>query len=409
MNFKNTLAIIGFILPSIVAAEIDIDTSLSLRGDVWSSDRDLSDDGAISSISTWGRAKINTNTFGQLVGQGWVRALSRDSSSHGRIRELYWRQQAGPVDIKVGRQIIAWGRADGLNPTDYLSPRDFTLLTTQDSDLRHGNEAVNLSFAHSTGVWAAYWFPDAASNTLPLESVPGVIYRKETAPKSSQWALKWEGSGTNIDGSLSYFDGYDPTPDLLLGSTSPQGIEVILRNQRAQVIGADISWVNNGVIWRAESAWLLTNSEGPQDFHHKKPQIWLIGGGEWALDNNLTLGLQATVKHVFDYSDPNELAAGPEQAIVWRQTATSNQTDKDQHGITWRVAKRWLNDTLTAETTGVVVWPNPGGITRVTVDYAINDNLRVLVGAEDYFGPEHSYFGQLQRNGMTYFQLRYGL
>lgn len=409
MNWRYIGAVFGLLGSTIVTANVDVDSSLSLRGDVWSGDRELTDMGPLSSESVWGLAKLNTESYGQVVAKGWLRAQTSDVSRHGLVRELYWRDQVGPLDIKLGRQMIAWGRADGLNPTDYLSPRDFTLLVTEDADMRHGNESASVSLDTRTGLWSAFWFPHAASHTIPLEALPGVTYRIEPAPNASQWALRWEGSAENIDGSFSYFNGYDPTPDLLPDGLTAQGLNVLVHNQRAKMIGGDVSWVHNGVIWRAESAWLQTDSEGPLDFLHKKSQLWLVGGGEWSFGEGGTFGIQATVRHVNDFSSPDNLAPGATQEIAWRQAALSGQTARNQGGFTWRLAKRWWNDTFTAETTGVVIWPNRNGIARAKLDYAINDNLKLLVGADQYFGPEHTFFGQLQRNRLIYLQLRYGM
>ncbi|MBI3773021.1 MAG: hypothetical protein HY272_10020 [Gammaproteobacteria bacterium] len=409
MSWKYALTVLGLLGSNIVAANVDIDSSLSLRGDAWNGDRDLNDEGPLSGTSAWGKAKVNSDALGQLVVNGWVRTQSSDVSRHGLVRELYWRNHFGPLDVKLGRQMIAWGRADGLNPTDYLSPRDFTLLVTEDADMRYGNESANVALETRTGLWSVFWFPQAASNTIPLATLPGVAYRIESPPESSQWALKWEGSSENIDGSLSYFNGFDPTPDLLPGGLSAQGLDVVVRNQRAKVIGGDVSWVHEGVIWRAESAWLQTDSEGRLDFSHKKPQLWLVGGPEWSFGEGGTFGIQATVRHVYDFSDPESLASGVTQDVALRQAALSGQTAQNQEGFTWRIAKRWLNDSLTLETTGVAVWPDRNGTARVKLDYAINDDLRILLGTDHYFGPEYTYFGQLQRNRLIYLQLRYGL
>ena len=52
----------------------------------------------------------------------------------------------GRLDVRAGRQIIAWGRADGVNPTDNLSGQDLTLLVPDDVDRRLGTTAVRASY-----------------------------------------------------------------------------------------------------------------------------------------------------------------------------------------------------------------------------------------------------------------------
>ena len=390
--------------------EIPFDGTLSLRTDAWTSDRQLNDRGSLAAVSAWGRGRIHIGETAQLVGNAWVREASRDEGSpRGRVRELYLRQEIGPVTAKLGRQMVVWGRADGLNPTDNLSPRDFTLLAPEDGDLRHGNDALSVSAPAGIGNVSLLLFPQAASHIIPLESIPGVNYRIESPHRHGQWAVKWDGSAQGIDGSLSYFDGRDPMPDLVPGTISPGGVEIVLRNQRARIFGADLSLAHDGVTWRAEAAYLKTDSAGPMDFTHKKSQFWLVAGGEWQFAGGSTVGLQATLQHVFDFADPATLDPGIQQQVARRQAATSGQTSRNQAGLVWRLARRWRNDTLLAETSGVVLGPRGSGVVRAKLDYSVNDRVQVQFGFDTYFGPDDTYFGQLKRNRLAYVQVRYGL
>ncbi len=40
------------------------------------------------------------------------------------LREAYVNAYVGPLDVRLGEQIIVWGRADGINPTNNLTPQD---------------------------------------------------------------------------------------------------------------------------------------------------------------------------------------------------------------------------------------------------------------------------------------------
>ena len=402
------------------------DGVLSLRSDVWNGSRQLSARRTpVATAGVWARGKADVPGVGQVVGNGWVREQTghenRDEP-RTRVRELYLRRDFGPIELKLGRQIVAWGRADGLNPTDNLSPRDFRLLVPQDADLRHGNEAIKLETAAPLGRVSWLWFPHGASHTLPLEAVAGVTYRAER-PRGSQWALRWDlASSGGIDGSLSYFQGADPMPDLVPGAASPTSLEVVLRNQRLQVLGADLSWVHGGVVWRTEIALTRTDSRGAADFAHKKPQAWWVGGGEWTLGEGgaTTLGLQGTWLHVRGHGDPDTLVpAGPLRDLAWRQLATSGQTSVNQAGVLWRLARRLRNDTVTLETTGVALWPVGGddadagggsGLLRASADIGLDDHWQLQFGGEQFFGPRRrSLFGQLRPNSLVYVQLRRGM
>ena len=64
----------------------------------------------------------------------------------GELREAFVDVRLGRLDLRAGRQIIAWGRADGVNPTDNLSGQDLTLLVPDDDDRRLGTTAVRASY-----------------------------------------------------------------------------------------------------------------------------------------------------------------------------------------------------------------------------------------------------------------------
>ena len=386
------------------------DTSLSLRGDAWSGRRGYDDAGGIAQASAWGQARLDLGGAGKLVGDGWLRAQAGDERDgpRARVRELYWRYGAGPLDVKLGRQLVIWGRADGINPTDKLAPRDFTLLAPEDSAQRHGNEAVQLALDTGSGSVTALWFPHAASNTLPLKAIPDVRY--ETGkPRQSQWALKWDATGEGIDGSLSYVDGVDPMPDLELGALDANGITVAVANHRMRMLGADLSIGSGKLVWRAEAAWTRTDSQGPDDFTRKKNQFAFVGGPELGFGESSTVGLQATYQRVLQFRDPDGIANPIVRAIAWQQAAVGNQTSRIQRGMTLRLASRWLNDSLLAETSAAALWPGNSGVWRTKLGYAIDDHWSAQAGSERYFGPDRSFFGQLGKKPLLYVQLRYGM
>lgn len=388
------------------------DTTFSLRGDAWSGSRQLDNAAGIAQASLWGRTRIDLDLAGTMIADGWLReqthATPPPHSPRGRVREFYWRYAQSAAELKLGRQMVVWGRADGINPTDNLSPRDFTLLTPEDGDQRYGNEAVQLRLDTRIGNLIGLWFPHAASHTLPLLRLQNVSYTVEQPPRNSQWAVKWDASGEGIDGSVSYFHGIDPMPDLAFNGLASGGVNVAVRNHPVSIFGADLSLTRGAFVWRAEAAVTRSDSGGAQDFAHKKPQVWLVAGGEYGFDSGTTLGMQATILHVQDFLQPDNVNDPLQRTIARRQAATSNQTSANQQGLTWRLARRWRNDTLLTETSGVAVWPSHSGIWRTRIDYAIDDHTHVQAGTDYYFGPENSFFGQLGKNRLVYVQLRYG-
>lgn len=392
--------------PALAMANLEVDSELSLRGGVWSGDRSLSRQADIMTASMSTHSRLTSDTLGQGVFDAWLGSQNRGDADQALVREAYWRKDIGAMSIKAGRQLIVWGRADGLNPTDNLSPRDFTKLTPEDGDQRYGNTALNLSYDWPVGTLTAVWFPEAATHTIPLTRLGNVVYDVQR-PDRSQWALKWDMHRDNVDGSLSYFEGVDPMPDLVPGLLTASGATVRVRSQRTRFFGADISMTQGGTLWHGEAALSATQNQGGDDFRHKKPQLWVVGGGEWRMFSTSTLGLQLTYTHVYDYASAKSLPPGFEREVAIRQAATSGQTSKHQLGFTWRLADTWFNDSLRVEINGVSAQTSGAGMARLKADHALTDRVKLSAGFDYYYGPDDTFFGQLGANKTTYAQLQY--
>ena len=101
-----------------------------------------------------------------------------------RPREAYLELYFDTFDLRVGRQIISWGRADGTFITDILTPVDLREFLTQDfNDLRVGLTAANLTryfgsnFAQLvvSPVFNPNQIPSGSSRWFPNSIFPGAF------------------------------------------------------------------------------------------------------------------------------------------------------------------------------------------------------------------------------------------
>ncbi|HZR45318.1 MAG TPA: hypothetical protein VFA47_01345, partial [Candidatus Manganitrophaceae bacterium] len=83
----------------------------SLRGGFWTSSRTLDDKKGIPTGSVWGKAAPRLGENASLHFDGWLGRLSTEPEIGGHLREGYLQLRTGPVDLRVGQQIIVWGRA----------------------------------------------------------------------------------------------------------------------------------------------------------------------------------------------------------------------------------------------------------------------------------------------------------
>jgi hypothetical protein len=393
----------------------------SISGSAYSGDRSLSHVGGIgvAALNTSGKARTE---LGRLAWNGSAMAQSRSRSESpyrgGVVRELNWQAPLGDsVDLRVGRLLPAWGRADGINPTDNLSPRDYTQLGSEADDMRFGNEGAQLTVSlpggnDSLGAWV---FPRGASNRVSLPAQAGLSYRVDGPGDDGLWAFKWDHSGPGLDASLSYVDGTDLMPDVRLVGLSAAGAVVALGNARQQVLGADLSVQDGPRVWRAEAAWTRPGSPAGL-LPVKRPSLWLVGGPEWSRAA-WTVGVQGVLQQVSGWQSLGQggtVGVGREVA-AW-QARLANQTAPRQRGLTLRVAHRALNDALLSELGVLALWPQgqpdtrqAQGMVRGKVEYALDDLWSLKAGFDAPFGPAHSLMGLWRDNRLVYLQVRYSL
>ena len=52
------------------------------------------------------------------------------------LREAYVNAYVGPFDFRIGHQVVVWGRADGWNPTDNITPKNMLIRSPIEDDRR---------------------------------------------------------------------------------------------------------------------------------------------------------------------------------------------------------------------------------------------------------------------------------
>lgn len=103
-----------------------------------------------------------------------------------------------------------------------------------------------------------------------------------------------------------------------------------------------------------------------------------------------------------------DIADPIDRAIASQSAAVNNQLDHTQHGVTARIARKWLQDTLEFELATIAYFQTGDAAIRPKLSYAINDRLRFTAAADIFVGPRFSYFGRARGLSAAFLQLSYG-
>ena len=360
----------------------------SFRTGYWSSNRLYDDVSGVGTASAWLKLEKKLDNGIGLFAEGYSARedLRTDGNTRSSIREMYVETRQGDLDFRVGRQIIAWGRTDRLNPTDNLTPRDARLMAADIDEDRFGSLAAKASWNLTAN--------DSLTLVLLPEFQANKSYSKYTEvipTANNQWAIKYDQSGKAIDWSVSYYDGYDLSPDL--------SASYVYEHYRTKVLGMDIATTIGSNRFALESAYTQTQDMNGTNEYIKNPFLYTVIGVEHDFGNNTSGIVQIFNRHVYNYTTPT--AAGLYHAIF------SSQLDRNQDGISIRIAKKWLNETLETELAGSTLLERNGYSLRPRVTYLWSDSIKLLAGYEYYEGNSNTYYGYLKKNNTLFMELRY--
>ncbi|MEO6024758.1 MAG: DUF1302 family protein [Burkholderiales bacterium] len=382
----------------------------SLRGAYWSSNRRVDDEDHLLNTSLWLKLdrKIIKN-WGVFI-EGYLNSEDPfgDHKNTNRVREAYVEGRLADWDFRLGKQIIAWGRADRFNPTDNLTPRDFTLLAPEIDEDRFGSVAAKAAWNwNSSTSLTAVWVPIFRPHVFAFPEQAGVSFSHDIPDSRRQWALKLDQSGKAVDWSVSYYTGLDLMPDISFGGLAPGGIVAQISHHRVRVIGGDAATSFGAYRFAVELAHTRTEDADGNNPSIKNPYWFGVLGVERTFVDNLSLNTQFFVRRVDHYADPESIADPTVRALAVQNAILNNQYDKQQYGLTMRIGKKWLNETLEGELAGSLLLNRSGYLVRPKLIYAANDRLKLIAGVEYFSGSDKTSYGRQEKNRGVFAEARY--
>lgn len=162
--------------------------------------------------------------MGALVGYhvdaGMSMTTKPETEHEFKLGEAYVDVELGRLDLRLGKLVVNWGTADGINPTSVVNPKD--MLAVAD---------LEIAGAPVPAVAAAYYFDNgsAVTGVLVLDfvpaAIPGELGEAEPEGKPDRFLDKLEVAvrGETMLGGhnvyASYFYGWQDLPAIWLQAT----------------------------------------------------------------------------------------------------------------------------------------------------------------------------------------------
>lgn len=331
-------------------------------------------------------------------------------SSLPAVREAWVATSPGPCNFVLGKKILAWGRADGINPTNNLTPMNSLVLSSEYDDTRLGAMLAQASVSLGNISIEGVWLPLYSADSLLLGGVelpPEVTINELDSPgpelENSGFAFRGDFSFPAIDGSLSYFNGYRTLPGFDY-AFSTNGITLTPTAYRVQVIGMDFSTTAGAFGIRGEGAVTLPFDESEKvKFVPARHASYVLG-----VDRDIgsfSLLVQYSGLAVFDFKElPKPVLNDPSNPIAQIMYAAeeaemqmrrinrlfTGTDDETSHSLTGRIGWRGLHETLEMELAGLYNITTEEYAVNPKLSYDIADALTVSMGGRLVRGPEES-------------------
>lgn len=333
--------------------------------------------------------------------------------STATLLEGYVSAHIKNVDLRIGKQNVAWGRADAINPTDNLSPKNYTVLLPFQEDRRFGTTSIKLD-AQVTPEHTITLFmtPLFEPSIIPLPLPPGAVVLNNNIPphtlSNSEVGLKLNKTSGETDWSVSYYHGFNLFPEIRLkGFVPPSSPLLELRYPEIDVAGADVAKNYGRYGFRAEAAYIAPKDYNSEEPTAIQPYLYYVLGVDRTFLENLNINLQLVGSWVPSFKDPRRIPNPIQRAVITENAILFYQQHRANYGLTSRISDRWFHDTLEAELL-LVIYFNPTNMyLRPVVTYAFTDRVKGSVGGDIYSGPHDSFFGLLEQNQTFFAEVRY--
>ena len=378
-------------------------------------------DGTIKSYLDEAMVYVNGQIVHDALGSQSTNGSSAFVADDGtyalKLREAYIDWKGEMLALRIGRQIVSWGKADDIQITDVLNPRDESSFVASDyNESKLGIDAVRLSLLTEKTQIDAYWIPFFTPSILPLasgnplhsrvfpEEVDGIginypekyddFELPEKRLSKSELALRASTYTSVADLSLYGFYGWEDlpliryNPNIVFGDgedmpATSYSIDVTGEYKRMYMIGADAAIPAGDFVFRLEGAYfpkrhfqtdansqLFMYSEDSRPASKRKNQVLGLAGLDWTPSGGWTITAQYVADGVIDHDSDLE-------------------RKQFEHQATLSIEKSILNETLTIMASGALDLWDFSTASELELDYKLTDAITLsLIGDLYLEGPD---------------------
>ena len=328
------------------------------------------------------------------------------------LREAYLDMYFTNFDIRVGKQQIIWGKAEGVFITDIVAPKDLREFLLPDfEEIRIGITSFKFNYFKGNHTLEAVWAPVFTPTQMPESGsiwAPAMRFpiqptwdysSVEVTPslENSEAYLRYSLMASAFDFELvgGYFFYDDPAMHLTkeIDPSTRQLIGLTVRPDyhRVAMGGGSFSIPLGGFILRGEGAYYTgrhfpTTDPAITDAALEKGNLHYMAGLDYTV-GGVRLSTQFIQEYILDHQE-------------------SMYDDKIKNTMTFLAKRDFFREKLWIELFAYVGLNNEDALIRPKITYSFADGFELLGGANIFVG-DQGRFGQYDANDMIYMKIKY--
>ncbi len=320
--------------------------------------------------------------------------------SESEWREVYLQGRLGShLDMKIGRQIVVWGRSDNLRITDILNPLDFREPGLTDiEDLR-----LPVAMSRLDGYAGPWNLTGIALHEIRFDKMPvfghdffpsPIPLPPEEVPSdggdNTEWAAALNGIFSGWDISFYWANLFDDTA--YVSATTGGGL--MRRHARVTMWGAAGNLTLGNWLLKGEAAYWsgirFFNTQG--ESHQRADALAGIEYGGW---DDTTFSIEAAIRHLIDFDE--------------RVKAPPDFAQEDEITYAMRLTRDFVNETVEVTLLWLIYGPlgQDGGLKRLSVQYDWSDAVSITAGVALYQSGDRYEFQNIGDNDRFFLELKY--
>ena len=317
------------------------------------------------------------------------------------IRELYIDSYFNDAFLRVGKQQVVWGQADGLKVLDVVNPQSYREFILDDFDnSRIPLWALNAELPIGVkSLVQLIWIPDTTYNDIPetgsafAYSSPRIVpqpmsgfstvtqdsNKPDNLVSDSDFGARVSTFAGGWDITLNYLYHYNDDP-VFYRQISGTQVTITPEYERTHLVGGTLNNVFGDYIFRSEVGY-STNS------YHVNNDATDADGIEETGEASYVLGL--------DYSGITDvfLSAQFFQSVLTEDHPGVSR-DQVENTITLLAERIFANETWKAEILLIRSLNDGDGMVRPKIFHEFSSNINIWLGADVFHGDSDGFYGQ---------------